>query len=131
MPGEQTTLVRGKEHTRWFWAPSTRRSTPEESERRGPGSWKYDRKQGRPSVCDVALTKPQRPVSPELSAITACSLQHVQAVLLPVHQCTNRNTLPGSDAASMVRVTPGLYACDSLLPLERPDQLRTHAEKPS
>ena len=29
----------------------------------------------------------------------------------------------------MVRVTPGFYTCDALLPLEQPNQPRTHSEK--
>ena len=37
----------------------------------------------RPSICDVALTNPQYTASPELSATTACPLQHVQTVLPP------------------------------------------------
>ena len=40
------------------------------------------------------------------------------------HQCTTRNILPGSDAASVVCVTPGLYACHSFCHLN--DRPRTH-----
>ena len=44
-------------------------------------------------------------------------------------QCTTRNTLPGSDAASMVCVAPSLCAHDSLWPSEQPDKPRMHSEK--
>ena len=47
------------------------------------------------------------------------------------HHRTARNTLSGSDATSMVCITPGLDSRDTLLPLEQPNQSRTYCEESS
>ena len=57
----------------------------------------------------------------------------LQSRPVPCSTCkrTTSNTLPSSDAASKICITPGFDACDTFLPLEQPDQPRTHSEKTS
>ena len=60
-----------------------------------------------------------------------CPLQYVLTVLPPSISAQPEKTLPGWDAACMVRITPGFDSCNTLLPLEQPNQPRTHSEKTS
>ena len=83
----------------------------------------------RSRVCDAALTKIEYSASPELSGITACPLQYVLTVLLPYINAQPEPLFLVSDATSVVCVGPGLDSCDTFLPLEQPNQSRTHSEQ--
>ena len=65
------------------------------------------------------------------SAITYLSFAARADRTVTQHQHTTRNTLPSSDTACMVCITRGFDSCNTFLPLEQPNQPRTHSEKTS